>query len=99
MICYISVLEYQVTFNTIQISGKLRHNLWPYSPRREPSIAQKEFSFSSSLFKKLHSPTQLELSPVLDSVVVVLGGHLKHFSCAGNSWYVPIGQSSHFPFV
>lgn len=58
-------------------------------------LREREISVSSALLEKL--PKQSELFCVLESVVEVPGGHIRHSSCALNSWYDPIGQSLHFP--
>ena len=45
----------------------------------------------------LQLPRQQEQIPVLDTLKV--GGHIKHFSCASQSWFVLIQQYSHVPIV
>ena len=67
---------------------KIAYPLRLTAPRGEISVA-------SALLEKL--PKQSELFCVLESVVEVPGGHIRHSSCALNSWYDPIGQSLHFP--
>lgn len=88
------ILWYFFIFNNSALPYTISQGCQIAYPLR--STAQRgEISVSSALLEKL--PKQSELFCVLESVVEVPGGHIRHSSCALKSWYDPIGQSLHFP--
>ena len=64
---------------------------------RSVYCSEKIFSLVIGFAREIKLPRQSVLFCVLDSVVELPDGHIKHSSCALNSWYDPIGQSSHLP--